>query len=43
MKTPLFQTVTGRDFGRSIAWAKTQVNPLNAAVAAKVAQLRMKP
>lgn len=34
---PLFWTVTGRDFGRSIAWAKQQpVNAITAAVRAEV-------
>lgn len=30
---PLFWTVTGRDFGRSIAWARKQLpNPINVAI-----------
>lgn len=29
--TPLFWTVTGRDFGRSIAWSRRWINPLSAA------------
>jgi hypothetical protein len=29
MTKPLFWTVTGEDFGRSIAWAKKQPNLIN--------------
>jgi hypothetical protein len=29
--TPRFWTVTGRDFGRSIAWSRRWINPLSAA------------
>lgn len=29
--SPLFWTVTGRDFGRSIAWSRRWINPLSAA------------
>lgn len=32
MKRPLFWTVTGRDFGRSIRWARSWVNPVTAAL-----------
>lgn len=32
MKRPLFSTVTGRDFGRSIRWARSWVNPVSAAL-----------
>jgi hypothetical protein len=40
MNKPLFWTVTGRDFGRSIAWAKKQPpNPLNTAILRKKAAL----
>lgn len=35
MKKSIFWTVTGRDFGRSIAWALLQpVNPVTAAMRA---------
>jgi hypothetical protein len=37
MNKPLFWTVTGRDFGRSLAWAKKQPpNPITAALRAKL-------
>lgn len=27
-KKPLFWPVTGRDFARSLAWARTEINPI---------------
>lgn len=35
---PVFWLVTGRDFGRSHAWARTWVNPIRLAVRAELAR-----
>jgi hypothetical protein len=37
---PLFYTVTGPDFRRSILWARGWVNPVNQAVAEKINELK---
>jgi hypothetical protein len=37
---PLWFTVQGRDFGRSIAWAKTQPNTVDEQITAAVKRLR---
>jgi hypothetical protein len=37
--TPLFWTVTGRDFGRSIAWARTWRNPIRLHAQAVLAKI----
>lgn len=40
-KPPRFWLITGRDFGRSIAWARRQpLNAITAAIRAKVASLK---
>lgn len=36
---PLFSTVTGRDFGRSIAWARKTPNAISSAIRAAVARV----
>lgn len=36
MKKPLFWTVTGLDFGRSIKWARSQPNALTEAIRLKL-------
>lgn len=40
MNPPLFRTVTGRDFGRSIAWSKARGNPLAAAIRKTLLELK---
>lgn len=40
MKWPL---VTGRDFARSIKWARTQKNPIDEAIRKKISEIQNPP